>query len=106
MHNIGKKAHTVFALFGIAFYLMENEKGLIGPSGTNHLVSLLEARESHLRNRVLFMASFGSRQERGICRKREVNTREAGNTLASFGTDEKGSLRDKICLELVQVDVE
>lgn len=56
----------------------------------DHLVSGLEAGEGHLRNRVLFVVSLVSRQEWRVGGQREVDTRE----------------RNKVGLELVQVDVE
>jgi hypothetical protein len=44
---------------------------------TNHLVAVLEAGESHLRNRVLFMSGLLGRYNRCISGEREVDAREA-----------------------------
>ena len=42
----------------------------------DHLVSALEAREGHLRNRVLLVSSLLSREHRRIGSEREMNTGE------------------------------
>ena len=52
---------TVFALLRVAFH---------------HLVTILEAREGHLSDRVLFVCRLVSRQERCIGSKREMDTGE------------------------------
>jgi hypothetical protein len=57
--------HTVFALPGVTF---------------NHLATGFEARESHVRNRVLLMVSLLGGDYRSKSGKREVNTRETETT--------------------------
>ena len=59
---------TVFAFPGIAL---------------DHLVTGLEAGESHVRNRVLLMVSLLGRDDRGEGGEREVNTREAAKNTIS-----------------------
>ena len=66
---------TVFAFPGIAL---------------DHLVASLEARESHIRDRVLLMVSLLGGNDRSKGGKREVDTGE----------------RNKVRLEFVQIDVE
>ena len=56
---------TVFALPGVAL---------------DHLVSLLEAREGHLGNSVLFVSGLVGRDQGSIGGKREVDTGEARGT--------------------------
>ena len=43
----------------------------------DHLVTLLEAREGHIRHRVLLMACLICRKDRCVCRQWEMNTGEA-----------------------------
>jgi len=52
---------TVFSFTGVAL---------------DHLVSALEAREGHLRDRVLLMSGLLRREHGGIGGKREMNTGE------------------------------
>ena len=59
--TVEQAASHVLALAGVAL---------------DHLVAGLEARESHLGDRVLFMARLVRGQERSVRREREVNTRE------------------------------
>lgn len=42
----------------------------------DHLVTLLETRESHIRHRILLMTGFICRKDRCVCRQWEVNTGE------------------------------
>lgn len=53
---------TIFALLGVTFH---------------HLVSIFEARESHLSDRVLLMVSFVRRQERCVGSEREMDAGKA-----------------------------
>jgi hypothetical protein len=50
----------------------------------------LEAGQGHLQDRVGFVSSLGSRDNRSICNEREVDTR----------------IWDQVGLELVEIDVE
>lgn len=56
----------------------------------DHLISRLEARIRHIRDRITLMSRLLGREQRGVCGEGEVNTRE----------------RDQVGLELVQIDVE
>lgn len=84
--------HTVLALSGVAF---------------DHLVTGLEARECHIRDRILLMMRLLGRYNGSKGGEGEMNTGETENTLARsvIEHDHKHS-RDQVRLELVQVHVE
>lgn len=55
-------SRTVFAVFGVTFH---------------HLIPALEARQSHIQNRVLLVARLLRRKERGIGSERKVDAGES-----------------------------
>ena len=77
----------------------------------DHLVVGLEAREGKLGDAVRLVTGLGARDDRGVCREREVDPREAGEFRLmrqyweAILFEEEGA-RDEVSLELVQVDVE
>lgn len=69
---------TVFSFFGIAFNLLGScqEMQVWISKITHHLITILEARECHFSDRVLFMTGFSRRQQRGIGSQREMYARK------------------------------
>jgi hypothetical protein len=72
---VEQAASHVFAVLGVALH---------------HLIAILEAREGHLRHRVLLVVGLIRREEWSVGSKREVDTREW----------------HEISLELVKIDIE
>ena len=69
--------HTVFALPGITLDLLGVSKTWhTRPINTDHLIPTLEARECHIRNRVLLVVCLLDRNDGSICGEGEMNARE------------------------------
>jgi len=74
-----------------------------------HLSAILEAGKGHFCHGVLFVRRLLRGKERSVGSQREVDTGEAIRTLQQPDCREEkktNDLRDKVGLELVQVDVE
>lgn len=72
-----------------------------------HLVSVLEASESHLGHRVLLVGSLLCREKGSIGSKREMDSRETLSRMRFYydSTRKQYDSRDEISLELVQINV-
>ncbi len=74
-----------------------------------HLVTSLEARVSHLSDRVLLMERLLGRDDRGVRGEREVDAREADRMERVRDRDmtqQKPNLRNEVSLELIKIDVQ
>lgn len=75
-----------------------------------HLIPSLEAREGHLRDGVLLVTGFVSREQRRVGSQREMNTRESaiGQNVSksAYSVGREPDIRNKVGLKLVQVDIQ